>query len=164
MYGSPSSSDAFHPQGTYTCPVCRHGQISSLILMDAFACNLCQHIFSVNWEQQLLQMADSQIPLTWHWNGRAWQGENRPGVTLGWEYVFLGLLFALLPPMLIALSAYLFPPLPGSPLFWFPWVWAGLAFLTHFTCLLWLVAEYYQFPVLLYLKISGHRLLHFYRG
>lgn len=164
MYSSGSSTHSFHPQGSYTCPVCRHGHISSLTLMDAFACNFCQHIFSVNWEQQLLQMADSQLPLTWRWNGRTWQGVNRPGVTLGWEYGFIGLFFVLFPPILIALSAYLFPPLPGSSLFWFPWVWTALAFFTHLTCLLWLVAEYYQFPVLLYLRTWGHRLFHLHRG
>ncbi|MBD0269899.1 MAG: hypothetical protein ICV77_16605, partial [Cyanobacteria bacterium Co-bin8] len=41
---------------TYLCPVCRHGQIEAMTLMDAFACNFCRHIFEVNLEQQTVQV------------------------------------------------------------------------------------------------------------
>ena len=69
--------------GTYTCPVCRHGEVTAMTLMEAFACNFCRHIFAVNLEQQILKMADSQVPLSWRWNGRHWQGIQQDGIELG---------------------------------------------------------------------------------
>jgi len=44
---------------TYSCPVCRHGKIAALPLMEAYACNFCQHIFTANLEQQVLKMASN---------------------------------------------------------------------------------------------------------
>ncbi len=61
---------------TYICPVCRHGQIAELTLMDAFACNFCRHIFTANLREQSIHVEDSSQPMTWRWNGRNWQGSK----------------------------------------------------------------------------------------
>lgn len=146
-------------QDAYPCPVCRLGQIESLALMDALACNFCQHIFTANLEKQQLQMADRQPPLTWSWNGRAWVGAHLKGVDLGWGYVLTAALLIILPPTLIGLAAYTFPTTPSSTLFWLPALWTVLAFLSHLAIVGWLVIEFYQFPVGMYLRAMRQRLL-----
>ncbi|MEK0186737.1 hypothetical protein WMG39_18035, partial [Microcoleus anatoxicus PTRS2] len=53
------STRHFNPeQDTYPCPVCRTGEISPMPMMEALACNFCQHIFTGNEERQMLKMAD----------------------------------------------------------------------------------------------------------
>jgi len=54
----------------YSCPVCRHGKIATLPLMEAYACNFCQHIFTANLAQKVLKLANSQLPLTWYRTGK----------------------------------------------------------------------------------------------
>ncbi|MFW6264103.1 MAG: hypothetical protein ACOC3E_01095 [Cyanobacteriota bacterium] len=152
MLSSTSPTSPLHSNGQYACPVCRRGQISALSLMDAFGCNFCRHIFAANWEKQSVQMVDSELPLTWQWNGQTWRGLHREGVEFGWGYWLAGIALVIFPTTIVGLGAYLFPPLPGTPLAWFPLLWTGLTFCAHLMCLLWLVAEYYQFPVLLYLR------------
>jgi len=68
----------------------------------------------------------------------------------------IGLVF--LPTTLLGLSAYYFPPVPGSRLSWFPAAWTGLAFLSHLGIVLWLVAEFYQFPVGTYFRAWARRI------
>lgn len=145
-------SDRFDLKGEYPCPVCRHGKITQMTLMEAFACNFCQHIFTTNFEKQLLKMADSQLPLTWYWNGKNWKGIQREGTDLGWGYIIIGLAFVTLPTGIIASGTYLFPPLPDSPLSWLPLFWSILTFLAHLSCLILLAIEYYQLPILLYVR------------
>lgn len=147
----------------YRCPVCRHGEISNITLMDAFACNFCHHIFTANLEQQTLKMADSQLGLTWYWDGRKWRNVQQKGQEITGNYWWAGLIFILLPTILVGSAVYLFPPLPGSRLAWFPWFWVILTFTAHSLCLLWLVIEYYQFPLGRYIAVLsrnlGNRLL-----
>lgn len=150
-------SDHFHDQGIYPCPVCRHGEITAMPLMDAFACNFCQHIFTTNFDKQVLKMVDSQLPLSWYWNGKNWKGIQREGAEFGWGYVVAGTIFVFFPTSIIALGAYLFPPLPNSPLSWLPLAWIVLTFLSHLFCLVWLVIEYYQFPIFLYVRAIKRR-------
>lgn len=144
--------------GTYTCPVCRHGEITAIPLMEAFACNFCRHIFTANLEQQTLKMADSQLPLTWRWNGKTWTGGHREDNQLSWGYWIAGIAFVFLPTSIVGLVAYLFAPLPGSKLAWLPFFWTIFTFFAHLTCLGWLVLEYYQFPLSLYLRAIGDRI------
>ncbi len=146
-------------QGAYPCPVCRLGQIEALVLMDALACDFCQHIFTANQEKQQLQMADRQPPLTWRWNGRMWVGAHLKGVEVGWGYLLAAVMLVILPPTLIGLAAYTFPPEPGSTLSWLPVFWTLLAFLSHLAILGWLVIEFYQFPVGMYLRAMRQHLL-----
>ncbi len=146
-------------QGTYTCPVCRHGELSAIALMDAFGCDFCRHIFTANLEKQVLKMADSSLPLSWHWNGRAWKGAHRAGDELGWGIWIAAIAFVIFPPAIVGMGAYLFPPLPGSPLSWFPRFWTGFAFLSHLSIIIWLTIEYYQFPVFTFFRVWRQQLL-----
>jgi hypothetical protein len=125
----PSDASAGHRnlsyKGSYACPICRHGQISELMLMDAFACNFCRHIFTANLQNQTIHVVDSSQPMSWRWNGRNWQSTYRddPNLTL-FIWIFACIL-VIVPPALLWLLLYLFPPLPNSHLAWFPSVWIG---------------------------------------
>ncbi|MGL5944399.1 MAG: hypothetical protein ACRC2S_29310 [Waterburya sp.] len=149
----------FHLQGEYPCPVCRHGKVSEMLLMETFSCNFCQHIFTANFDKQLLKMADSQLPLTWYWNGKTWKGIQREGAEVGWAYLIFAVGFVLIPTAIIALGMYLFPPMNGSLLSWLPVFWTILTFCAHLFCVIWLVIEYYQFPIFLYVRALKRKLL-----
>lgn len=136
----------------YPCPLCRQGHITNLALMDAFACDCCQHIFSADLERQVLTAVDTQLPMSWQWNQKTWTRVNPEGVNFGRLYLVLGTLWVLLPTAIVGIASYLFPPLPGSSLSWLPWFWTVITFLSHLFCLVWLVLEYYQFPVRVYLR------------
>lgn len=140
-----SESRVLDYQGSYRCPVCRHGFIAGLTLMDAFACNFCRHIFTANLVTQTVQVADSSQPMVWHWNGQRWLSgafqERHVTALIGW----VAMAVVVLPPTLVGLSAYTFPPLPGSGWAWFPMAWAGSTLLIHLAMVGWLLAEYYQF-------------------
>lgn len=154
----PHPTKSLNATDVYPCPVCRHGQISSLPMMEeTFACNFCQHLFTAQWEQQLLKIVDVQIPLIWRWNGKRWRDLRREKLDFGWGYAIAALVFVLVPPSLVGLAAYWFPPLPDDPLWWLPLAWTGLTLVVHLACLLWLVAEYYQFPILMYLRALWRR-------
>ena len=152
MANSQSSPNRLNYHDTYTCPVCRHGQISGMVMMDAFGCYFCNSIFTANLEQQLLKKADSQPPLVWYWNGKNWQGGYQPEVHLGWGYWLTGIAFVTLPSALVGLGAYFFPPTPGSVLSWLPLTWVVITFLAHLSCVIWLALEYYQFPLIAYFR------------
>jgi hypothetical protein len=134
-------------QGVYTCPICRHGQISALTLMDAFACNFCRHIFTANLQSQSVQVVDSSQPMSWRWNGRTWQVAYRDDFNLNLVIWLVALVLIVLPTGIVWLSSYTFPPLPDSPWAWFPLVWVGCTFLVHFSLVAWLMAEHYQLPI-----------------
>ncbi|ELS02132.1 hypothetical protein Xen7305DRAFT_00018430 [Xenococcus sp. PCC 7305] len=151
-------SNRFYYQGQYPCPVCRHGQVTAMPLMEAFACDFCQHIFTTNFDKQLIKMADSQLPLTWYWNGNQWQGIQGEGTNLSWGYLLSGAAFVTFPTVIVALGAYIFPTAPNSPLSWLPLLWTILTPLTHLLIVLWLVVEYYQLPLLLYLNALRRRI------
>ncbi|HEY9645238.1 MAG TPA: DUF2396 family protein, partial [Chroococcidiopsis sp.] len=98
---------------SYLCPICRHGQISSLVLMDAFACNFCRHIFTANLAEQTVQVVDSSQPMSWRWNGRTWRFAHQPDdLNLTVMIWLIGAVLVMLPSALVWLSAYTFPPLP----------------------------------------------------
>lgn len=140
-------------QSAYICPICRHGQIAALAMMDAFACDFCRHIFTGNLQQQTVQVVDSAQPMAWRWTGRTWQGVHRGDANLTVVVWLISAVVMLLPPSLVWLSAYIFPPLPGSRWAWFPAVWVGCTFFLHFTMVAWLIAEHYQFPFYVSSKI-----------
>ena len=148
----------FHTKGEYTCPVCRHGKVSEMLMMETFSCNFCQHIFTTNFEKQLLKMADSQLPLTWYWNGKTWKGIHREGVEISWSYMIVALGFILLPTSIVGSGMYLFPSSPDSWLYWLPVAWTGLTFFAHLFCVIWLIIEYYQFPIFLYVRALKRKL------
>lgn len=137
----------------YQCPVCNHGQLSPLALMDAFGCDFCRHIFTSNLREQSICLADAGQPLSWRWTGQGWRPAHHPDLdfTLGIWLLSLGL--TLLPTSLIGLSYQLFPPLESSPGAEFPVLWLTLVFLAHSGLSLWILAEYYQVPVYLAWKL-----------
>jgi len=165
---SPKKSFSAHSKGTprpltlqdhYLCPVCRHGTLSELALMDAFACDFCRHIFTANLEQQTVQMADGMQPMAWLWDGRNWRSLLSQDQSVTVFIWLLGALVAIAPTLLVWLSIYTFPPLPGSKWAWFPSVWAGCTLIVHLLLFGWLVAEHYQFPLYVRVKLWLRRLL-----
>lgn len=158
MNSLPNSATLLTYQGIYPCPICRVSQIQAMPLMDAMACNSCRHIFIADLDKQILKMTDRQPPLTWRWNGKNWMGGNLEGVESGWILWVFATVFILLPTTLIGLSAYTFPSDPTSRFYWFPILWAGLTFLSHLTIILWLVMEFYQFPMRMYLSMRLQQL------
>lgn len=140
-------------QETYLCPVCRHGHIESLTLMDAFACNFCRHIFTANLREQSIHVEDSSQPMSWRWNGRNWLAANQLDVDLTVVIWLVGVALVVLPPSLIWLSSHTFPPLEDNGWSWFPSLWIGLTFLTHFIFVAWLMVEHYQLPLYVACKI-----------
>ncbi|ELR97537.1 hypothetical protein [Gloeocapsa sp. PCC 73106] len=150
MEQPPSHSLSYNHD--YHCPLCRRGRITNLSMMEAFSCNFCEHLFTADLDRQLLTAVDTQLPLTWQWNRTNWTRINPEGVKIGWSYLILGILWVILPTAIVGFASYLFPPLPGSGLSWFPLFWTIVTFLSHFICLIWLLLEYYQFPVRLYLQ------------
>lgn len=133
--------------GAYLCPICRHGQITGITLMDAFACNFCRHIFTANLNQQLIQVVDSSQPMSWRWTGRNWQSSHRDDPSLTLMVWVVAIVLVTLPASIVWLCSYLFPPLPGSLWAWFPSVWVGCTFAVHLLMVSWLLAEHYQLPI-----------------
>lgn len=135
----------------YPCPLCRRGRLSPLTLMEAIGCDRCGCIFETNPLKQSIRAIDRSPPLTWRWTGRHWRAARRDDIELGWEIWLGGAVFTFVPTAIVAIAAYIFPPLPGSPFSAFPIVWAGLTFFSHATCVAWLILEYYQIPIGSYL-------------
>ncbi|NET32981.1 MAG: DUF2396 family protein [Cyanothece sp. SIO1E1] len=156
---STAQNDRLNYDGVYLCPVCRHGHIAALTLMDAFACSFCGHIFTANLQEQSLQVVDSSQPMAWRWNGRTWRLAYQDDLNLTFVIWAVGAALAILPPVLVWLSAHTFPPLPGSTGSWLPLVWIGLTFSLHLTLVLWLVAEHYQFPAYVSAKVQLRQLM-----
>jgi rubredoxin len=146
-------------QDSFVCPVCRHGEISAITLMDAFACNFCRHIFTANLKDQSIRVEDSSQPMSWRWNGTSWQSANSLDTDLTILIWLIGLALVILPPTLVGLSSYTFPPTPGSIWYWFPIIWVSLAFMSHLSFVSWVLAEHYQFPFYVTFKIRLRNLL-----
>lgn len=140
-------------QESYLCPICRHGQISAIALMDAFACDFCRHIFTANLREQTVRVEDSSQAITWRWNGRTWQAARHINLDLSITIWLVGAVLVLLPPALVWLSSHTFPPLPGTVWYWFPTVWIGLTFVAHFLLVAWLLAEHYQLSFYVAFKV-----------
>lgn len=143
----------------YPCPICRHGQIEALTLMDAFACNFCRHIFTANFKEQTVHVEDSSQPMTWRWSGRTWHPANQTDLDLTLVIWLVGVSLVILPPGLIWFSSYLFPPLDGSSGAWLPTFWIALTFLCHFCFVAWLMIEHYQLPFYIACKVWLRRWL-----
>ncbi|MEO1068007.1 MAG: hypothetical protein AAFW95_02660 [Cyanobacteria bacterium J06638_6] len=146
------------------CPVCRHGQIEPMVMMEAYACSFCRHIFDVNVSQQTVHVADSLQPMGWRWQGWRWQPlhQSRSDITL--VLWLVGVALVILPAGIVALGGYLFPPLEaGRGLNW-SLVWALGTLAAHTTMVGWLIAEHHQFPLYVMTKIRLQRLLEYLPG
>ncbi len=139
------------------CPLCGSRSLAELPLMEAVSCQACEHIFVPTSDRPGLELVDTATPFTWRWTGCAWQRQSQGLTTVNWLYAPLALGFVVLPTSLVATGAYLFPPLPGSPLAWLPSAWVVATAVAHLACLLWLSLEVYQFPLRIYLQAWGRR-------
>jgi hypothetical protein len=131
-------------QERYSCPICRHGQISAITLMDAFACSFCRHIFAADLRTQSIRVEDSSQPVTWRWNGFSWKSAHTIQPDLTVTVWFAACLLFVFPPLLIGVSSQMFPPLEGAGESWFPLLWMTLTFSLHFLMVAWLLLEHYQ--------------------
>ncbi|MGF1567679.1 MAG: hypothetical protein ACFCVD_06365 [Nodosilinea sp.] len=143
----------------YDCPICRHGQLQPMTLMDAYACNFCRHILDVNLAQQTVHVVDRIQPTGWRWQGWRWQPLHQESndTTLALWVVGLGL--TVFPAGIVALGAYMFPPLEDTAGVNWSVVWAVGTLVVHGAMVGWLLAEHYQFPPYVLAKIRLDRLL-----
>lgn len=136
------SDQSLFPDGQYLCPVCRHGQISRLALMDAFACSFCRHMFDISYAEQRVRVLDGPRPAVWRWLGDRW---SRPGQQPETPVIWaISLILALVPFSLIGMATYMFPPLPDSRWARFPEVWSFAALLCHGLFAAWIIVEHHQ--------------------
>jgi len=161
---TPSSSQFSNHQhltakGTYTCPVCRHGEIEQLALMDAFACSFCRHIFEADFEQQTIRVVDRSQSMIWRWNGRSWRSRRVLDSNLTLFLWIISAALVTLPGSMIGVSLYIFPPLEGNQLSWFPMAWAASTFVLHLLLVSWLLAEHYQPALYVISKLRISRLM-----
>lgn len=147
-------------QDHYPCPVCLYGRIEGLFMVDAFACNFCRHIFTVDDAQQCLCLEDHAQAMKWHWSGDRWLFLRYP-ISPDWLlWVWsLGVAFIATPTGLVWLSYHTFPPLPNQQGAMFPALWTGLTFLAHFTIVAWLCLEHFQWPLYVAMRLYSRRFL-----
>lgn len=138
---------------SYPCPVCRHGSIHALVLTDAFSCEFCRHILSADIGQQQVQLVDSLQAIAWYWDGHCWRLANRGSKDISSLVVLAASVFTVLPPSLVWIAGFIFPPLSSSSQITFPTVWALLTLLAHLSIVLWLIGEYYQVPFYVITKV-----------
>jgi hypothetical protein len=146
----------------YPCPVCRHGHIEGLFLVDAFSCEFCRHIFTVDSLRQSLHLEDTAQPLKWRRVGDRWISAHsevsevrEDSWVLLWGFC---LCFVIVPTAMVGLANYIFPPLPSSESTAFPLLWTGLTFVCHGSIVLKFCLEYYQIPVYLIIRLYAQRL------
>lgn len=139
----------------YPCPVCRHGTIQALVLTDAFACEFCRHILSMDAKQQSVQMVDNPQAIAWMWDGQRWRVKNsNRNASLSYAVASIAVILSVLPAGLVWLAGSLFPPLPSAPSqLSFSTIWALLTLIAHLSLVLWLIGEYYQFPFYVATKV-----------
>ena len=144
------------------CPLCSHGTLSTIAMMDAMSCDFCRHIFSIDLDQPLieppvLKIEDTAYPLSWQWTGQQWkaQAQAEPQL-LRWLWSLCAAII-LIPSGLMSLAVHLFPPTPHSRGAWFSSLWLGLTILAHVTIAFWLLCEHYQWPIYQRLKLFYER-------
>lgn len=90
----------------YPCPCRRRGRLLPIILTEAFGCELCQQIFVLQENSQVIEQLSSSYPYKrmWRWTGYRWlivhppYGENYFLVVLGIILLlFIGLAVILKP-------------------------------------------------------------------
>jgi hypothetical protein len=136
------------------CPVCMHGTIAPMPMMESLACDFCNHIFileqSADQRQQFLKMADTISLLRWTWTGKRWENANAVQVYNSRWLSILGILLVLVPTAIASIAVSLFPTEPDVPLAWFPKFWAIATFFGHLFVLLSITRDYTEFPIRAY--------------
>lgn len=143
----------------YECPVCRHGKLEAMALMDAYACTFCRHILEANLDQQTVHLADGVQRLGWRWQGWRWQPLHHPAADFTLTLWIVGLSLVLLPAGLVVLGGYMFPPLDEADQGHWSLVWASFTLLAHAAMVGWIIAEHYQFPQYVWAKVRLQRWL-----
>jgi hypothetical protein len=139
---------------SFPCPICRQGHIEAIALTEAFACEFCRHIMSVDLPAQQVKVVDSSQPLTWLWNGQKWQlcrGEQ--AAELSAMVIIAALILILFPASVVWLSGAIFPPLTPNAQLSFSTIWSLITLLAHLAFVLWLIGEYYQIPLYIAAKL-----------
>jgi hypothetical protein len=150
-----SLSTTLNYKQSYPCPLCRYGQLNSLMLMDAFACGFCRHIFTATLSQQSICLADTTQPIYWRWTGQRWQPLHHANSEWTVAIWFLSVGLTVIPTTLIGLIYRIFPPLEDSSGAEFPLLWLVLVFLAHLGITLWVLAEFYQIPFYVAWKVRS---------
>lgn len=136
------------------CPICRHGAIAEMPMMESLGCNFCNHIFVIEKEpnsmRQVMRMADTVSTLRWVWNGKCWENANEAQLLTSRWLAIAGILLVLVPTLITSLAANLFPTEPDLPLSWFPKFWAITTFFGHLFVVLSIAQDYIQFPFPVY--------------
>lgn len=144
-------------EACYPCPLCRQGQLSCLTLTEAFACDVCQHIFTVNLNTSSIQLIDGPRPSVWRWTGERWLNRYQTDRQLTAIVWLMALILISLPAGLIALAGFLFPPLDRPAGLGFAELWAIATGVFHTCLVFWLLAEHYQWPWYVRLQVSWGR-------
>ena len=142
---------------TYPCPVCRHGQIESMVLMETFACNFCRHILTANLHQQSVQTVDQSRSMGWQRTGNRWRRATLNRAPLSAAVWSISVVLIVFPAGLLWLSSQIFPPLTGSPGESLPQTWTMLTLGLHSAIAAWILVEHYQLPGWLAAKIYLNR-------
>ena len=147
----PSLEKSSYRDRYQDCPLCRHGTLTTLIMMDAMSCDFCHHIFSIDLAQSIVQLPllrveDSPHPLTWQWTGERWQVQSQVEKTIILWLWILCIAIVTIPSTLMSLAIHLFPTAPQGQGAWFPGLWLCLTIGSHLLVALWLLAEHYQWP------------------
>ena len=138
----------------HPCPICNHGQLQAMAMMDeAWACDFCRHLFTLDLSAQILRVEDSIQPLQWRWMGRSWQPVRHSSDDLTPAIWIVAAGLAIGPVGIIGLSQYLFPPLPGARSVGFSQGWFISAAIGHLILAAWLLLEHYQLPLYVSLKL-----------
>ena len=139
--------------------MCRHEQLAPMPLMDAFACSFCRHIFEANLSQQTVRVVDNAQPMAWRWTGQRWRPVHHGQQDITLILWISGMVLTFVPSGLVATSAYIFPPLEGSPGSAWPTIWAFATLISHALMVGWLMVEYYQLPLYVTAKVWLRRLV-----
>lgn len=150
---------SFNLQDNFPCPICRKGQVQSMVMMETLSCSFCRHIFSADLSHQILRVEDQVPKSTWAWTGDRWTSGNLVNVDLTKLVWLTSLFMVVIPTSLMGLSAYIFPPIGGLHWNSFSVVWSGLTFGSHLLIAAWLLVEHYQLPSYVAAKITLQRLL-----
>ena len=154
---SSRSTRSFNLQDTYPCPICRNGTVQSMVMMETLSCSFCRHIFSADLSSQVLRVEDTLPKSAWLWHQGRWTTQiSRNGdlTALVW---FTSAFLICIPVLMIALPAYVFPPIGGLQLNSFSMVWGEITLGIHGLIASWLLAEHYQLPTYVAAKITIDR-------
>jgi hypothetical protein len=130
-----------------------------MVMMDAFSCGFCRHIFSANLTEQVLRVEDRVPQTAWRWQGDRWSSLNPVSVDLSIIVWMTSVFLFTIPSGVIWLSAYVFPPIGGLTWTSFSIVWGEIVFSVHCLIAAWLLVEHYQLPSYVAARIAIDRLL-----